>query len=109
MAAQLIDGVRAVLDDLDYPASKDEIVAHAERRGATGVVLRAVRALPIADYQNEAEVLRSIPVDADELEGRTVADKARERRQHAHPGLGEHMREVERSPIEEELGYNKGS
>jgi hypothetical protein len=109
MASQLIDGVQAVLDDLDFPASKEEIVAHAQRRGATGVVLRALRALPVADYANKAEVLRSIPVDPDEAEGRTAADKAGERREHTHPGLGEHMKEVARSPIEEELGYNKGS
>ena len=48
------------LNDLDYPASKEDVVRHAESRGASEGVLRAVRALPLGDYASRAELTRSL-------------------------------------------------
>ena len=53
--------VEQALNALDFPAGKDQIVAHAQSAGAPDEVVRALRALPLADYANVPEVLRSIP------------------------------------------------
>lgn len=55
--------VELALNDLDFPASKERIVEHVEQRGGPGEVLRAVRALPLADYSNVDEVKRGMPLD----------------------------------------------
>ena len=60
MADVTLDEVFDVLNDLDYPASKEDIVGHAEQRGASADVLRAVRALPLGDYASRAELTRSL-------------------------------------------------
>lgn len=51
--------VREALNDVDFPAMKDELVRAAETSGDEGAV-RAVRGLPLAEYANYDEVLRSI-------------------------------------------------
>ncbi len=60
MADVTLEEVFEPLNDLDYPASKDDIVRHAESRGASGEVLRVVRALPLGDYASRAELTRSL-------------------------------------------------
>lgn len=100
--------VRPALRELDFPASKERIVAHAEEHGATGEVLAALRALPLADYTNATEVVRSVP--AEPVEGGQEDNlRAERRRRHTHHGLAEHAKDVARPPIEEELGENRGS
>ncbi len=53
------DAVKTALNDMDWPASKEAIVEHVESRGGTPETVRAVRSLPLADYDNVNEVLRS--------------------------------------------------
>ena len=48
------------LNDLDYPAAKEDVVRHAESRGASEDVLRVLRALPLGDYASRAELTRSV-------------------------------------------------
>ncbi len=60
MADVTLDEVFEPLNDLDYPASKEDVVRHAESRGASEDVLRAVRALPLGDYASRAELRRSL-------------------------------------------------
>ena len=55
-----LDEVFEPLNDLDYPASKEDIVRHAESGGASEAVLRVVRALPLGDYASRAELTRSL-------------------------------------------------
>src|SRR3954452_24178573 len=105
----LVTSVRAALDDIDYPASKEQIVAHAEQNRAPQEAMRALRALPLADYRNEGEVMRSLPTDPAASEGQTAEDKANQARQRHRSGVAEHLRDTARSPIEEELGENRGS
>lgn len=57
------DDVRAALNAADYPASKDDLIAAAQDAGADEEVLRALRTLPLQDYNNEGEVLRSVPLE----------------------------------------------
>jgi O6-methylguanine-DNA--protein-cysteine methyltransferase len=46
------------------PAAKEDVVRHAESRGASDDVLRALRALPLGEYASREELARS--VDAEE-------------------------------------------
>jgi hypothetical protein len=60
MTDATLDEVFEALDDLDYPAAKEDVVRHAERRGASEEVLRTLRALPLGDYASRAELARSV-------------------------------------------------
>ena len=51
--------VREALNSVDFPATKDDLVAAAEGSGDEDAA-RAVRGLPLATYDNYDEVLRSI-------------------------------------------------
>jgi hypothetical protein len=51
--------VREAINAVDYPASKEQLVA-AVQGSADEDVVRAVRGLPLADYANHDEVLRSV-------------------------------------------------
>jgi hypothetical protein len=62
---------------------------------------RALAALPLGEYANVGEVLRSVP--ADPAPGRTEAERVSSHRQHRKPHLGEHMRDHGLPPVEEEL------
>ena len=81
------DHVLRYLDDVDYPAGKEVLVAAAERAGAPEAVVRSLRATPPVEYRSRAEVMRSVPVDPGA--GR-AAEQARTR---APAGVAEHMRE----------------
>ena len=108
MGETLIDEVRALLVDVGYPASKEALLAAAQRHEAGEDALRALRALPPVDYGNESEVLASIDVHPAESAGQSRSDKARRTREHGERGLAQHMKDVEPSPIEKELGSNQG-
>jgi hypothetical protein len=60
MAGVTLEDVFAPLNDLDYPAAKEDVVRHAESRGASEDVLRALRALPLGDYASREELARSV-------------------------------------------------
>jgi hypothetical protein len=120
MRIQSTDDIKKLLSDLDFPASKEEIVDHAHRhspgsadstgtsdgRGNTGGggrddAVRALSALPPGDYANLTEVLRSVPRQP--APERDESERAYQRRHHRKPGLAEHMREAELPPVKEEL------
>lgn len=113
MNATTLENVREAIDGLDYPASKDAVVEHATQQGAGEKVLGLVRALPVAIYTNREEVLAAIPFHPgsgdEDRDTQDMEDKANERRRHTHPGLAEHEKQTPRSPIEDGLGYNRGS
>lgn len=100
--------LKAVLSDLDFPAGKDEIVAHAERRGASREIVSALRAIPPAAYTEAGQVMRSVPV-AEAPRQRSGSERAQQRREHGKPGLAEHMKDAEPGAIESEIGENRGS
>jgi hypothetical protein len=60
MAGVTLEDVFEPLNDLDYPAAKPDVVRHAEERGASVEVLRALRALPLGDYASREELARSV-------------------------------------------------
>jgi hypothetical protein len=85
------DQVVRYLDDVDYPAGKDVLVAAAERAGAPEAVIRSLRAVPPVEYRNRAEVMRSVPVDPGA--GRSAGRAAEQARTRAPSGVAEHMRD----------------
>jgi hypothetical protein len=102
MRVQGTDEIRSVLDDLDFPASKEQVVEHARHASSPGSnAERALAALPPGDYANVGEVLRSVP--ADPAPGRTESERMAQHRQHRKPLLAEHMRDRDLPPVEEEL------
>ncbi len=50
------------LNDVDFPASKEQLVEHVESRGATPETIRALRSLPLGDYDNLQQVRQSLPL-----------------------------------------------
>lgn len=95
------DPIKVALSSLDYPASKQQIVEHARRHGATPPAERALSALPLATYRNLGEVLSSVTVEP--APERSEAERVYQHRHHRKSGLAEHMRESRLPPVEEAL------
>jgi hypothetical protein len=85
------DQVKRYLADVDYPADKEALVAAAERAGAPEAVVRGLRAIPPVEYSNDAEVVRSVPLDP--APGRSASRAAEQARTRAPAGVAEHMRD----------------
>jgi hypothetical protein len=88
--------VQRVLEDLDFPATKDQIVQHAERHGGDPDAVRLLRTLPLGDYRNMSEIRSSILIHPGFEDGETVSEKGRlarkARTQHGHL-IAEHLRD----------------
>ncbi len=82
--------LRKCLNDVDFPANKQDLLDAADRNGCDDETVRALRAIPPETYTNVGQVAASVTI-ADE-EGNDGAGKA-----------------ATRSPIVEELGENRGS
>jgi hypothetical protein len=52
--------VHSALKAVDFPATKDGLMDAASAAGADDAVLAALRSLPLADYTNRDEVIRSV-------------------------------------------------
>lgn len=53
--------VQRHLDDIDYPCQKEDLVRHAEQRGAPDDVLRFLRSLPLGEYAEPTDITRNLP------------------------------------------------
>ena len=75
--------VTKALEAADFPATKDQLVGAAQAASADEAVLSALRSLPLAEYSNRSEVLRSV-----ETVEATGASKAQHAAQapRPHPG-----------------------
>ncbi|WIE75906.1 DUF2795 domain-containing protein [Curtobacterium sp. MCSS17_007] len=60
MAAPNPIQVQKYLSGIDYPASKEDIVATAEKEGAPGDVLDALKAIPGGDYDAPTAVTKAV-------------------------------------------------
>ena len=87
-----VDAIRAALVDVDYPADKQTIVERAAANGADEPTLKALRAMPLADYDNVTEVIRSADLDPAAAEGQTPHDQAQQARAGGRPGIAQHLR-----------------
>jgi hypothetical protein len=93
MGQTSVEAIQSALYDVDYPASKEALIDAADRNGAGGEVLRALRSLPVEEYGNLEQVIRS--VDTVEASGQSAADKAVRARARGSGGVAEHMRDAE--------------
>ena len=61
--------VQELLQDVDFPADKESLVAHAESRGGAhdSQAVKALRAMPLGTYQNISEVRSSVGLTPDEM------------------------------------------
>ena len=101
MAHTTVREVLAALDDVDFPADKDQLLRAAS--SASEEVRAALRAMPPEVYQNRDEVARSVRADSDADTGYSAAQRAEQARQGGRPGQSQYMRDVPKPPIEEEL------
>lgn len=100
------DPLKEALRDVDFPASKDELIRAAQAAGASDDLIAALRAIPPVEYANREEVARSVPVDPAAEAGLSPAQRAeaaRERRRHGGQHLSQYLREVPKPPLEHEL------
>ena len=86
--------VQEALQDLDFPATKEEIVRYAEGYGDRTAV-RLVRALPLATYRNISEIRSSVPLKPAKEDGRTAADQARQARSPHNHRIAQYLRDIE--------------
>ena len=83
----------AALIDADYPATKEDLLATAERNGADEQTIRALRSIPPVEYRNFMEVLASVPL-LDEDPHLTESLRALRRRLHTRPRLSERSKDI---------------
>ncbi|MEY9214541.1 DUF2795 domain-containing protein [Thermobifida halotolerans] len=55
------EALRKILNTVEFPASRDDVLAHAENAGASREILSALRAMPPATYAEADEVMRAVP------------------------------------------------
>lgn len=96
------DVLRA-LDDVDFPADKDTLVRAARVAGASSEVVAALRAIPPEEYDNREQVAHSVRVDPDSDLDLSPAQRAEQARLGGRPGLSQHLRDVPKPPVQEEL------
>lgn len=94
------------LNNVDYPAAKDDLVRTAVENGCDEETVRALRAIPPETYANFSEVLASVPLADGRL---SPAEKAEAHRIHTHPRLADSAKDIPPNPIAEELGENRKS
>ncbi|MCF6522640.1 DUF2795 domain-containing protein [Streptomyces sp. JJ36] len=103
MAHTDVDEVLGALQNVDFPADKEQLLREAEREGASEEVLTALRGIPPEEYGNRQDVARSVRTEPDSDIPHTAAQRAQQARLGGKPGQSQHLREVPRTPIEEEL------
>lgn len=52
--------VQKFLNNLDYPATKDELIEHAESRDAKEEVINALQRLPDKEYRTPVDVTKAM-------------------------------------------------
>lgn len=52
--------VAQYFEGVDFPKSKQDLIRHAEQRGAPGDVRRVIERLPERTYQNMADVMHGL-------------------------------------------------
>jgi len=55
-----------ILDGLKFPVAKQEVILHAEKRGASEQALDRLQAIPDDDYKTRAALLKNIDVIEDQ-------------------------------------------
>lgn len=103
MAHTNVQEVLRAVKDATFPADKDELLRAARQAGASDEVVAALRGVPPEEYTNKEDVARSVRVDPDSDLDLSPAQRAEQARQGGKPGQSQHLREVGKPPVEEEL------
>jgi hypothetical protein len=74
------DDVLYFLGEVDFPATRDELVLAAKEAEAPIAVRKALRAMPPVEYRNKAEVARSAKTDVTDLTEAQRATRLRDRK-----------------------------
>ncbi|MFJ8542129.1 DUF2795 domain-containing protein [Streptomyces sp. NPDC093586] len=98
-AHEVVDAIK----DVDFPAGKDELIEAARRSGASKDAVAALRGIPPENYANREEVARSVRVDPASDLGTSPAQRAQQARAGGRPGQSQHLRDVPKPPVQEEL------
>ncbi|MBR8744731.1 DUF2795 domain-containing protein [Nocardiopsis sp. MG754419] len=77
-----IEGLRRVLAGVRFPVSRDTVVTAALDAGADEEMVSALRAMPAAEFNEENEILRAVPLPDAEPDAHTEAARVRERDRH---------------------------
>jgi Protein of unknown function (DUF2795) len=108
VASTTRERLRDSLGDVNFPASKQDLLNAADGRGDDETA-HALRAIAPETYNNLDQVLASVSI-VDEGDEIRDGAKAAAHRTHTQPGRAESAKEVaSESPIVEELGENRGS
>ncbi|MFF2202263.1 DUF2795 domain-containing protein [Streptomyces sp. NPDC058145] len=78
------------LQDVDFPAGKEELVQAAENAAAPDEVVKALRAIPPDEYGNRDEVARSARVDPASDLDLSAAQRAEQAWRGGRPGQSQH-------------------
>ncbi|UGY92819.1 DUF2795 domain-containing protein [Streptomyces gobiensis] len=103
MADTSTQEVLAAVRDAKFPASKEELLRAARASGASQEVLKALRGIPAEEYANREDVAHSVRVDPASDLGLSPAQRAEQARKGGAPGQSQHLRDVPKPPVEEEL------
>jgi len=58
----IIDEIKGVLGNLEFPARKDEIIDHAQKQGASAETVQTLQQMPDQKYNGIEDLLSKIPV-----------------------------------------------
>ncbi|WP_017587700.1 DUF2795 domain-containing protein [Nocardiopsis ganjiahuensis] len=75
------DGLRKILDGVDFPETRDAVVAAALDAGADEEIMSALRAIPDAEYYEAKEILGAVPLPDREPGSHTETARSQEREQ----------------------------
>ncbi len=93
-----VQEVLNALQDVDFPADKDDLIQAAQKAGASKEVVKALQAIPSRNYANRDEVTRSVRVDPYRIP--TPAQLAEQLRRRGKPTLAQ---QASQSSDQEEL------
>ncbi|MDH6228463.1 MULTISPECIES: DUF2795 domain-containing protein [Streptomyces] len=98
-AREVVDAIK----DVDFPADKNQLIDAARTSGASEGVVAALRGIPPEEYTNRDDVARSVRTDPASDLGVNASQRAQQARAGGRPGQSQHLREVPKTPIQEEL------
>ncbi|GAB3720409.1 DUF2795 domain-containing protein [Nocardiopsis nanhaiensis] len=75
------NGLRQILDGVEFPATRDAVVAAALDADADEEMMSALRAIPDAEYNQANEILRAVPLPERDPRSGTESARVQERRQ----------------------------
>ena len=58
----IIDEIKGVLGNLEFPARKDEIIDHAQKQGASAETVQTLQNAPVQKYDSIGDLLSKLPV-----------------------------------------------